>query len=82
MNATYVSLSSGDSFYVDAPIVDVRYFFERSLIDGDPAGQIFVLLGSRYVNPRQVAELTVVREIPSIHSPETLKEAAYDATGE
>lgn len=65
MTGVRVALSSGDFFYVDATLdVLVNWLFE-------PEGVVRV--GGRYVNPQQIAQLTVV-DVPSVEIPETLKE--------
>ena len=61
-----VYLSSGDDFYLDCSLDQAALLF---------AGEGLVEVGQRYVNPAQVAQLTV-EQIPSIHSPERLREVA------
>lgn len=68
-----VALSSGDSFYVDAPITELVSAL---------AAEGWVSIGKRYVQASQVAQLTV-EEMSSIHTPEKLEqEVADDATGD
>lgn len=69
MLAVRVSLSSGEEFYVDAPLEDVRDLF---------TGSEFVRVGGRIVNPAQVAQITIDRDVASIHTPETLEERDGD----
>ena len=56
-----VYLSSGDDFYLDCSLDQAA-----ALLFVKPEGLVEV--GQRYVNPAQVAQLTV-EQIPSIHSP-------------
>lgn len=72
-----VALSSGDTFYIDATLEDVQAELNIAL-----SMRALVQIGERVVNPFQVAQLTVEKQMSTIHTPETLKEAAYDATGE
>ena len=65
MSATQVSLSSGETFFVDAP----PHRVEKALDGG-----VFVRIGGRIVNSLQVVQLTVAREIPSIYTPEPLED--------
>lgn len=62
-----VSLSSGDVFYVDAGLEEVR-----GVLGPAAYARELVLVGSRYVAAAQVAQL-VVEEVPSILSPERLE---------
>lgn len=64
MKAVRVSLSSGEDFYVDAPLEDVAAAVNKVGLHQ---------LGSRFVNGDQVAQL-VVAECPTIFTPETLEE--------
>ncbi|HEY8309027.1 MAG TPA: hypothetical protein VIG47_00660 [Gemmatimonadaceae bacterium] len=59
-----MTLSSGDSFYVDCSLDQAR----DALM-----GEGLLEIGGRFVNPAQVAQLTW-EVIPSIESPERLQE--------
>ena len=63
-----VSLSSGETFYVDGGFIDVLHAFE-----GHKPGHL-AMVGSRAVNPQQVAQLQYVPEVPTIHTPEQLED--------
>jgi hypothetical protein len=60
-------LSGGEIFWIDASLNDAA-----ELLDG---GAGMVAVGGRFVNPLQVAQLTY-EQVPSIESPERLKEVA------
>lgn len=62
--AVRVSLSSGEAFFVDADIDDVRRRFNHRAL---------VPVGSRWVNSTQVCQLTIDR-VPSIETAERLSE--------
>jgi hypothetical protein len=64
--ATCVSLSSGETFYVDAHIDDVVALL------GDANLYRLAAIGGRYVNPLQVAQITV-EPMSTIHTPEKLE---------
>ena len=59
-----VWLSSGESFYVAEELITVLGHLKGGRRHGG-----FVMVGSRAVNPAQVAEVRFVREIPDIHLP-------------
>jgi hypothetical protein len=59
-----VSLSSGDVFYIDGIWLGDA---QRLL-----SGRALKRVGSRLVNPAQVAQVTVVPEVPSVERPERL----------
>ena len=63
-----VYLSSGDSFYVDAPLEDVVAHLRIE----QPA--LFAQIGDRWVNVRAVCQL-VVEVVPSVETPELLDAA-------
>lgn len=73
MTATFVSLSSGDTFYIDAPPSRVANKLQVARATGPRAGTM-LKIGDRWVNPGQVAQLVPTREIPSIHVPERLED--------
>lgn len=64
MRCQRVSLSSGESFYVDAPAVELARALE---------GSGLVAIGGRIVNPLQVAQI-FEDEVPSIFTPEKLEQ--------
>jgi hypothetical protein len=62
-----VSLSSGESFYIDGSIAQAAAALDRG------RGR-FVAVGGRWVNPHQVCQLTS-ENVPSLETPETLEAA-------
>jgi hypothetical protein len=60
-----VWLASGDSFYIDGSLDQVK-----ALLDSDG----LVEVGTRYVNPRLVCQLTW-EAVPSLETPEPIGEA-------
>lgn len=78
---TRVSLSSGEFFYVDADLEELEGYLTWELVgedDHDPWERRDpfrrVRIGSRLVNPAQVAQITR-EEMSTIHTPERLEAA-------
>jgi hypothetical protein len=61
-----VYLSSGDSFYVDASLEDVVAHLRLEQLG------LLAQIGDRWVNPSQVAQLTV-EQVPSVERAESLE---------
>lgn len=65
MPAVRVSLSSGEFFFVAADLDQMEKRLNTRRL---------VRIGGRSVNSTQVAQLTVERDVPSIHTPEILED--------